>query len=785
LSFSPDGKALAVLSGESGMITVFETATGKALHRLSAPAATIAYSPDGTVLAAQLASGAVQLWDARSLKPAGMLQLSNSEPIFPGSRAPIAFSPDGKFLAASTGGPAVTIWDVSSGKVSATLTGHNHSNPAMAFSPDDRVVYLGASRTELQVWDANTGKYLRGIKTEQSSFSIAVSEDGNFVASGGRDRIIVADTRSGKELSRLELPKLGAVLDVAFTPDAKTLLSWTEDGKVRVWDLATRKERLVLDSRGWLGRSMAVSRDGKLAAAGTVYNVIRVWDVATGKEISIQADGHDAPIHSVAFAPDGKTLVTGGANKHIHVWDAASGRQVRQLTGQSASQVSFSPDGKRMASTWLWNKHARIWDMDRGVELCQLAHDSADEVHAIGFSPNGKTMVSASWKRGDDPKSRGYGFVQSWDASNGKSSKRFELQASHPTTLALSPRGDLAAVGGWGEAPLHLCDLQRSRTRVLPLDRFDAVKAVAFSPDGRLLASGGIDRENVVTNKVIHRRVVVWEVLSGRPILKLSGHERTISALAFAPGGRVLASADGGDNFNTPLLGKRSIRFWDMRTGKELTRIEGHESDITSLAFSPDGKKFVCGLHAGTALIWETPPVALTPPEAKTGRKLGPRELAALWEDLTRADPQVPYEAIQILAASPERSVPFLASVLHPVAKIETGKVRKWIADLGSEDFAVREAGSKALSQYGDEIGPELRKALAADPSPEVRRRLQALLAAPWPPVRRKELRAVWVLELIGTPAARKLLESLANGEPDAALTREARRACSSLRTAR
>src|SRR5205807_1437671 len=104
----------------------------------------------------------------------------------------------------------------------------------------------------------------------------------------------LSHTQSGKELGRLEA-RMEGTLDLAFTPDGKTLISGHGDAQVIVWDLAMRKERFILPSRGWIGRSIALSPDGTIVAMGTVYNVIRLWDVTTGKERFTDPPGHDAP----------------------------------------------------------------------------------------------------------------------------------------------------------------------------------------------------------------------------------------------------------------------------------------------------------------------------------------------------------------------------------------------------------------------------------------------------------------------------------------------------------
>jgi RNA polymerase sigma factor (sigma-70 family) len=790
MSFAPDGKTLAVLSGEDGATTFFDAATGRLVGRLDptedGTPEEIGFSPDGKVFACKLAGGTVQVRDAKTLKVIRTLALPEAGGPGDGSgvERPICFSPDGTRLAVNTGQATVAVWDVGQGKLSAVLKGHKHGNPALAFSPDGKVVFLGGVDPPVQLWDAATGKFLRGFETGASAFSLTVSADGKVVASGGRDRIIVTAVETGKELARLSAEKMGAVLGLGFTPDGAALISWGEDAKVRVWDVATGKERRALDSRGWIGRTMALSADGKTVAAGTVFNVVRAWDVATGKELSAQAEGHDAPLHAIAYSPGGRHLVTGGANHHVQLWDAATGRPGKRLDGHRASQVAFSPDGRLLASAWESDQRARVRDLERGVELYALPHDVAARVPAIAFTPDGKSVLTVSWRwNGEKPRPdtpRCTGLLRLWDPATGKAVRAAPLPGVGDTVLAVSPGGGVAAVGGWGEAPLWLCDLTAGRERRLPQEPWDTVKAVAFSPDGRVLATGGVDRENVLTNRRRNRRVRLWEVATGREIVALSGHERTVTAAAFAPGGRVLATADGGDTFRGVPVGERVILFWDTATGKELVRLGGHASDVTALAFSPDGTRLAGALKNGTALVWAVPPTA----KPAAGGRLDQRELAALWADLAGA-PGLAHAAVRALADAPEQSALFLASALRPAAKPDVAKLRARISDLGAEDFKVREAASEELARLGEGAEPELLRARKGDPSPEAARRVEALLSAlragP-PPERRRELRAVWALELGGTPAAEKVLAALAEGDPDARLTRAAAAALGRLR---
>jgi RNA polymerase sigma factor (sigma-70 family) len=771
LAFTPDGKTLVVLSQRSGVITFFETATGRRLYRLTdggeARVVALAVSPDGKLVAAQSGDRTVRVWDTKS--KSHFHTLKSPTPEFDGAEAylHIAFSADSKRLAASMGDDLITIWDVATGKPAATATGHRHGNPALTLSPDGTTLAIAAGPT-VQLRDSRTGEFLRGLNPDHGpTFSLAYSTDGKTLATGGRDRIILSEVETGKEIARLEA-KIGAILNVALTPDGKTLLSATEDGVVRVWDVATRKVRLQLDSRGWIGRSMAMSADGKTVAMGTVYNVVRVWDVATGKELSADVTGHDAPVRSVAFSPDGKLLVTAGLNQHIHIWDAASGSPLRQLTGASAQQISFSPDGRQLVSAWATrlNKLIRLWDVGRGEAIRTFAPDKADEVAEAAFAPDG-TVVSL-----DRYRSPGKAVLHTWAEGGAKSLREIDLPDLWPQTLAVSPDGRWAAAGGHSNtqlSPLWLCDLKRARARRLADQGEVGVASAAFSPDGRLLATGGYDRQ-----------ARLWEVATGRELFRLSGHVRSVAAVAFSPDGRLLATADGQPTtpyWKDPTT-PQTVRFWDVATGTELARLDGFFADVGGLAFSPDGRRLVGGLSTGAVLVWEVPAIPRI-----AGAKLGREELAARWADLGGADARRAHVAVRSLAAA-EDGVAFLAATVRPAAKPDRDQVNRWLTELDSDRFAVREAADRELARLGEDAEAGLRAALAARPSEEKRGRLDRLLTAltEGAPQPLAELRAVWALELTGTPAARKVLEALAGGAAGARLTREAKEALGRMR---
>jgi hypothetical protein len=259
----------------------------------------------------------------------------------------------------------------------------------------------------------------------------------------------------------------------------------------------------------------------------------------------------------------------------------------------------------------------------------------------------------------------------------------------------------------------------------------------------------------------------VIEVVSGKEVFRIDTGQ--VHSLAFSRDGQLLATSD-----------HHVVRLWEIPTGKEIIHRPRHESlpgvpiqaDVTSLAFFPDGRAFATGMRDGTILIWELAR------KTAAAKELGHIEIEALWADLADNDAGKAYRAIHILAACPSQALPYLRDHLLPVPEIELKGVERLIADLDSERFAVRDGAAKELAVLTWEFESAIRRALERKLSVEVRRRLEALLAAPQevpPAPTLRTLRAIFVLERIGTAEARQTLQMLAKGVPEARLTQEAK----------
>jgi WD40 repeat protein len=577
-----------------------------------------------------------------------------------------------------------------------------------------------------------------------------------MLAAGSRDGTPLLDTATGDVLGRLEA-KMGAVVGLAFAPDGKTLLAAGEASKVCVWDVPGRKLRRTLDGRG-VGRSLALSPNGKRVALGTAYDAIRLWDVETGKECFTEFDGHNAPVHCVAFTPDGRTLVSGDFNQEIRLWDGATWTQTRLLRG-SASTVSFTPDGKRMAA--VINKAVRVWDFAAGTTASRLELPDATVIRSALFAADGKTLVSLD-ARPDPAHPRGVCRLIVWDAAAGRQLRQWTSPETGWWSLALAPDGKSAFVGE-SMGPIRMYDLETGEEIRTFTGHGHIVSALALSADGRTLLSGCDDRS-----------ARLWEVLTGKEIFALAGPGRTVGAVAFSPDGRLAVSAGGSaSNRCDDEPAPNKIRLWDVYTGKQAAHFELHTADVLSLAFSADGSRLVSGLSDGTVLVWDVAALPRLP--ALTARA---DELDALWQDLAGSDSVKAHQAVWKLTAIPEKALPFLAEHLPPAAEVTPEQLRQLIADLDSDQFAVRAAAVKELERQGDRAAPALREALSGKPSAEVRKRVEELLAGVRqvrsPEVLRR-LRAVQVLERAGSPAARRVLETLARGSATARETREAK----------
>jgi WD40 repeat protein/serine/threonine protein kinase len=529
--YSPNGSWLA--SGSPDGIRLWDATTGREARTIPGTQGCVglAFAPDGRLASAR--DGAVQVWDPASGRE--LLTFKIHARVVEG----VAFSPDGRRLAAGSydsrpgegpSGGTLNVWDAAGGRVLLTFEVHTGGVRGVAFSPDGRLLATAGFDRDgtdtVKLWDADTGQGVRTIPwPKEPLMAVAFSPDGRLLAAAGGHRLRVWDVASGQEVFTYQSQK-GQALALAFSPDGRRLVSGDLDLAVKVWDLATGKERLVL-SGGC--SALAFSPDGLRLAAGSVPGrvpgggPVRVWDTASSEELH-SLGGHVGGVRCAALSPDGRRVASGGGDHVVRLWDLETWQPLRAFPGHTAavSAVAFSPDGRLLASGagefGKWGE-VRIWDLASGQELHHFP-GLPDQVSKVAFSPDGGRLVSV----GTD------GTVKVWATATGPEVQTCKLPLPLVRGVAFSPDGRLLACAG-RDSRVRLWDLAGGR-EVRPLTGHAArdLTAVAFSPDGRRLVSAGDDS------------VRLWDVATGQ---ELYAFTRGAGALAFSPDGGLLAASGG------------------------------------------------------------------------------------------------------------------------------------------------------------------------------------------------------------------------------------------------
>jgi len=556
VAFSPDGEILA--SGdEDGIITLWDISDSTAPSKLAAfkgneysSVTNVAFSPDGKTLASGYSNlgvffiNTIILWDVSN--PGTPSQLAALEENG-GTVNSVAFSPDGKNLASGGSGNFI-LWDINNltnpAKL-ATFEGHDGSVRSITFNRTGNVLASGSSDKSVILWDISeptAPSQLAKLEGHSSSVtSVTFSRDGGTLVSGDNNTLIMWDSKgltSPAKLATLEGSSGGSENIISFSPDGEILASggWDE---IILWNISdpTTPSQLARPQEDFL-------------------------DLSVGRSPFIE-------VESVAISPDGKTLASGYIDRSnidmvdkllnvILLWDISDPRSPYELAtleghSDSVSSVAFSPNGETLASG-SWDDTIILWDIRNLVSPSQLftlkGHDNY--VSSVAFSPDGKTLASRSDR-----------LIILWDVS-------------HPTGLA-----QLATLEGLSSS-------------------FFSVKNVAFSPDGKTLASGDNDE------------IILWDIrnlVSPSQLSTLKGHDDDVNSVAFSPDGKTLASGSNDEpgSFDNILI------LWDisdLTTPKQLVTLEGSDSFINSVAFSPSGKILASRSNDGTITLWDLDPVS-------------------------------------------------------------------------------------------------------------------------------------------------------------------------------
>jgi WD40 repeat protein len=622
--FSRDGKRMLAVanSGDSGS-RVWDLTTNKPITEVTLSGHNRPFwagdlSPDGNTLALGDRDGNVMLWDAgagKLIRVVGKLT---------GPANTLAFAPDGqRLLAANENG--VRMWDLENGRESPAP---KDAVLAAAFSPDGKrllgfkknwLLFLSNSLQQyiMTVWSLDSGKEERELGPAKSW---AFSPDGKLLAVGGWDehfarqlRVIEVDT--GRAVLTSEA-FLGG--DLAFSPDGKLLAatSHLDRPTVDIWNVSKgQRVHTIRAHTSWVN-GIGFAPDGRLVTCSW-DRTIKFWDPRVNLETRRLPGKGATVVSDAAFRPDGgqvafvqgdnvgpgilASLLGANPGDKVTLWDPVAGKAVHSLPGhrQGARRVAYSADGTRLISGGR-DGQVKVWDTAGGKLLASFAgHDGW--IEAVALSPDGRLAASSHEPKeitaarfGGVPYKDVPGTVKVWDADTG--AEKFTL-TGHPSTVyraAFSPDGSILVTASYQHLRVWEAATGKLR-RTIANDKVMGTKGLSFSLDGKIVFAAG-DEE-----------VVLWDLESGQsqgelPCPGVGGFH----GLAFTPDGSRVATVFG-----------RTVKLWDLASLQEILTLPVLEpedrraigSGVMALRFTSDGQRLLAALADGTCQYWEaTPP---------------------------------------------------------------------------------------------------------------------------------------------------------------------------------
>lgn len=701
-------------------------------------------SPDGKILAVAQGDGGVTLLDV----PEGKVRMQLKPPAaaaggpgidFPGNE--LAFSQDGRLMAQASMTGQIVLWDLTTRKQVHTydVSGKGGGGPEgglVHFSPDGKHL-LVQSGQQLRLFPTTSTTEVAGFKSPADPLmQVRFSGDGKeLIAIDHMGKLARYDAMTGKDIATNPLPvrtqEAGGIHQAAFSPDAGRV-AVVLNASIYVVD--TRSNKLVHDALPNREALRSVRRVGGTEVMSlTLFNQVQFWDATTGKFLRTQQFAEDEVL--AAVDPTGKRALVQTPEQPARLIQLSDKKELWKLEGATSFVAGqFSPDGRWLITTTEAGIDVR--DARTGKTKRSWANDAGPaglaSFGALVWSPTCRLLAQVEPTEGK---------VSVHEFGTGQ--VRYTFTVNDPAGVAFCPKGRHVSVQSADGV-----------VRVFKLGQAEPLFEVVVRGGG----GGGMPI-------ALSARAAIAGAVLGDGIFPAGMGAPTV---AFSPDGQYLLATCATD-----------VRVWDM-TGKPVGIFRGHDDAVSDLEFAPDGKTFTTASHDGTALVWDmkyldrkrdVPAAEPTPAEK-------------LWQELAADDGARAGKAITQLQDKPEAAVALLGGKLVPTRPVDARVVTKLIEDLDSDEARLRKQAVTALEALDVQVEAALNKAREATRSAEVRRAIGRLLdrldAAVLDGDRLREVRAVEVLEAVGTPAAQAVLVRLVKGA-DSRQTREAKEALARL----
>ena len=550
--------------------------------------------------------------------------------------ASVSFSPDGSIIATASGDKTVKLWS-REGQLLQTLQGHSDAVTSVSFSPDGRTIATASRDKTTKLWikketcgseEQEIGNPAESNLEESTGLllfcptpvileghgagvvSVSFDSQGKSIAAGYIDGTIQVWSREGKIIQTFQADR-AEITSLSFSPDGKTMATASRDKTARLWSREKPCQEEANEGKNQGDRAPTINEGDRLE------KLLKLSELSELSELSFCSNptilqGHQADVTSISFSPDGSTIATASRDKTVKLW-TREGQLLNTLRKHSdwVTSVAFSPDGKKIASA-SWDKNVQLWSRD-GQQL-QILQGHDDAVNSISFSPDGKTIATGSGDR----------TAKLWSLDR-EELKILRAHNNQVANVSFSPGGGTIATASV-DTTAKLWSRDGRLLYKLPGHNSD-VTDISFSPDGSIVATASRDKT-----------VKIWSE-DGRLLQTLQGHKSGVTSISFSPDGKTIASGSRD----------KTVKLWHSREGvcagdeangatstgdrqnllpfcSVPTTLRGHEDEVTSVSFSPDGETLASASRDKTAKIWRSKDACTEPtkkaPQQEADRKL-------------------------------------------------------------------------------------------------------------------------------------------------------------------